>query len=670
MEIARTYGELLLEIQKLRSRLLEAEETLHAIGSGEVDALVISGNQGEQVFTLKGADQTYRILIEEMKEGAVTLAADDTVLYCNRGFARMLGMPLERVMGTRIQKLILPDDQAMFDEMLRQGRAGCSRGESTFLTGDGAHVPAYLSINTLQMDEVSALYIVVMDLTERKRAEEQIREQAALLDRAHDAIGARDLEHRITYWNKGAEHLYGWTAEEATGKKADELLYTEESPYLTEAKQEVIKEGEWAGELQQVTKDGREITVESRWTLVRDSEGNPKSILVINTDITEKKRLEVQFLRAQRMESIGTLAGGIAHDLNNMLTPIMMSVQILREKFKDEESQRLLNILERSTMRGANLINQVLSFARGIEGERKPIQVAYIISEIKKIAEETFPRSIYVRANTPKDLWTISGDATQLHQVMMNLCVNARDAMPSGGTLSIRAENILIDENYVRMNIEARVGPYVMISVSDTGVGIPPEIMGRIFEPFFTTKEHGKGTGLGLSTSLTVIRSHGGFTNVYSKAGKGTTFEFYIPAVITNETQKAEDQPLSPRGQGEVILVVDDEAPIREITSATLETNGYRVLTASNGAEAVVLYAQKKDDIKVVLMDMMMPVMEGPECIRTLRKVNPGVRVIAISGLTDRNDLEVFADNVCAFLPKPYTAQRLLLTVYEVISAK
>ncbi|KCZ71710.1 PAS domain S-box [Candidatus Methanoperedens nitroreducens] len=523
-----------------------------------------------------------------------------------------------------------------------------------------------------QNGNISHFMEIIEDITEHKRAEEQIHEQASLLNKAHDAIGVRDLEHRITYWNKGAQRMYGWTAEEVTGKKADELLYKEESLILIEAKKRVIEEGEWIGELEQVTKNGKKIIVESRWTMVHDSDGRPKSILIVNTDITEKKKIEAQFFRAQRMESIGTLASGIAHDLNNVLVPVMLTSQILREKFTDEQDQRLLNIIETNTQRGADLIKQVMSFARGVEGEHMTLQVAHLIYEIKKIAKETFPRSIETRTDIVKDLWTISGDATQLHQVMMNLCVNARDAMQDGGVLSISAENLFIDENYARMNIDARVGNYIAITVSDTGTGIPSEILDRIFEPFFTTKEPGKGTGLGLSTVHAIVKGHGGFVNVYSEVGKGTTFKIYLPAIITTGELKVQVQRYEPStGQGELVLVVDDEARICESTRRVLETHGYKAITANDGAEAVALYVQYREVVEVVLVDMMMPVMDGQACIRALRKINPGIRIIAVSGLVGNGKLiRIAGTPVHAFLSKPYTTEKLLKTIHDVLSAK
>ncbi|NJD53660.1 MAG: response regulator [Candidatus Methanoperedens sp.] len=509
------------------------------------------------------------------------------------------------------------------------------------------------------------------EINERKLAEEKVREQAELLDKAQEAIGVRSLEHILTYWNKGAQRLYGWTAQEAIGKNPAEFLFKDnkEPPRLIEAKKIVLEKGEWIGELHQLTKEGKEVIVESHWTLIYDSEGKPKSILVVNTDITEKKMFESQLLRAQRMESIGILAGGIAHNLNNMLTPVMLSLQMLKGKFTDEQSQKLLSILENNSQRSADLIKQVLSFSRGVEGERVSLAAKHLIIEIKKVAKETFPRNIEIRTDIPEDLITILGDATQLHQVIMNLCVNARDAMPDGGILTISAENFLVDENYARMHSEAKAGSYVAITVSDTGTGIPPDVLDRVFEPFFTTKEFGKGTGLGLSTSLAIVKSHGGFINVHSEIGKGTQFSIYLPSTKT-EIQSAQEQQLELLfGHGELILVVEDEDSVRKVTVSTLEKYGYSALAAEDGAEAVVLYARNKDKVRVILMDMMMPVMDGPASIRAIHKINPEVKVIAVSGLAEKDKLaEIARSHTKAFLPKPYTARKLLKIIHKVIS--
>jgi two-component system, cell cycle sensor histidine kinase and response regulator CckA len=504
---------------------------------------------------------------------------------------------------------------------------------------------------------------------ERKQTQQKISEQAALLDVATDAIFVQDLTSQILFWNKSAERLYGFTEEEALNRQTQELWQEKSPSVLQQALKSLVRNGAWEGELQQKTKLGKDITVESRWTLVHQFYKKAQVILVVNTDITERKQLESQFLRAQRLESIGTLASGIAHDLNNVLAPILMTAQLLESQLKDERSQRLLPILISNAKRGASLVKQVLSFTRGVEGNRTLFQVKHLILEIKQIIKETFPKTIELNVKIPQNLWTISGDATQLHQVLMNLCVNARDAMPNGGTLSIITENMVIDENYAKMHIDARVGSYIVITVSDTGVGIPEEILDRIYEPFFTTKEIGKGTGLGLSTVLGIVKSHGGFINVYSEPGKGSKFKVYLPATEAIESVENAQENL-PQGNGELILVVDDEAGIRDITKTSLENHNYQAITASDGIEAVALYAEYRDKISVVLTDMIMPSMDGITTIRTLQKINPQVKIIAVSGLAISEKINTAIDTgIKAFLAKPYTAKQLLETISNVKSA-
>lgn len=511
------------------------------------------------------------------------------------------------------------------------------------------------------------------DITERKHAEGRIREQAALLDKAQDAIVVRGLDDRMVFWNKGAQSIYGWTSAEAVGRTARELdLLNELNEADFERGYRAIRErGEWNGELRQRTKDGREITVESRWTLVRDDRNDPQTILVINTDVTERKKMEAQFLRAQRMESIGTLAGGIAHDLNNVLSPILMAIQMLQLRCAGEEEQQWLDILLTNAERGATMVKQVLSFARGVEGERVALDPKHLIKDVVNILRETLPKLISIKFDVPSDLWLISADATQVHQVLMNLCVNARDAMPQGGELTIRAENVTLDENYARMHLEAKPGRFVVVTVVDTGVGMPPDVQARIFEPFFTTKEIGKGTGLGLSTALTIVRSHHGFMNVYSEPRKGTQFAIYLPALESTRAEAAQKRRVDlPEGHGELLLVVDDEEAIRQITKGMLETFNYKVITAADGTEAVALYAQRREEIAAVITDMMMPFMDGPATIRALRRLNPRVKIIAASGLGAHDKIaEANALGVELFLPKPYTAEKLLKALAQVLGA-
>ncbi|PSN12808.1 hybrid sensor histidine kinase/response regulator, partial [filamentous cyanobacterium CCP5] len=305
-------------------------------------------------------------------------------------------------------------------------------------------------------------------------------------------------------------------------------------------------------------------------------------------------------------------------------------------------------------------VKQVLAFASGAEGKRATLQIRHVIIEIQRIIRETFPKEIELQLDIAPNLWTIYGDATQMFQILMNLCVNARDAMPAGGQIQIKAGNFEIDENYARMNLEASVGGYVAITVTDTGVGIAPDIRERIFEPFFTTKDANQGTGLGLPTAMSLVKKHDGFLDIYSEPGQGTQVNVFIPADQASETANPDSLQL-PQGQGELILVVDDEDSIRSITQKTLENYNYRVMTAADGIDAIACYGQHQDQVRAVLLDMMMPTMDGVMAIRTLRKMNPDLKIIAISGLRKSDKITAaLAEGISRFLPKPFTAEALL----------
>ena len=509
------------------------------------------------------------------------------------------------------------------------------------------------------------------DVSAMRAAREALREQAALLDQATDAIIVRDLDGLVRFWSRGAERVYGWPAAEAVGRSIRELIY--ESTEAFEAANGRLRElGQWSGDLHHVTRDGRAIVVAARWTVVSRDGDRPPVVLAINTDITERRRLEQQFPRAQRMEGIGTLAGGIAHDLNNVLSPILMSIGLLQMDENDPERLETLTTIERSARRGADMVSQVLSFARGMEGRRIDVQVRHLVRDVAKIVAETFPKSITLRDHVPADTWLLHADPTQLHQVLLNLCVNARDAMPHGGRITIAAENLMVDAQYAAMIMDAQPGPYVKLEVEDTGTGIPPEIVEKVFDPFFTTKEPGKGTGLGLSTSLAIVKSHGGFIRVYSDPGAGTRFHVYLPArettVSTTTSDDAAGRSDPARGHGELVLVVDDEASIRQITGQTLEAFGYRVLLAADGAEAISAFAQHQDEVAVVLTDMVMPVMDGLATIQVLRRLRPTVRIVAASGIAAGGRMTQAAGaGVTRFLPKPYTAEALLEVIRRAI---
>jgi PAS domain S-box-containing protein len=385
-------------------------------------------------------------------------------------------------------------------------------------------------------------------------------------------------------------------------------------------------------------------------------------------NITEKKLLEKKFLRVQRLESLGTLASGIAHDLNNVLTPILGAAQLLSHTLPivDERNHRLLTMLVDSSRRGSNLVKQILTFARGLDGQATTLQVGYILSEIVSVARQTFPKSIKVELDRPaEDIGMICADATQIHQVIMNLFVNARDAMPTGGVLTAIAQNVLLDAASAKRHVNCNPGHYVMIMVADTGLGIDSEQIDRIFDPFFTTKE--TGTGLGLSTVSGIIKAHGGFIEVTSEVRTaptssqphGTCFQIFLPMVTSSAIEQTVAKPELFDGQGQLVLVVDDEAAVREIAKDSLEAYNYRVMLASDGVEAIALYVQNQDKIAAVVLDMMMPNIDTPAVIQVLQRINPTVKIIAMSGSV-ANEQIVQQYGLAAFLTKPFTGTELL----------
>jgi PAS domain S-box-containing protein len=592
------------------------------------------------------------------------------VVLVNDAYCRFAGKPREELEGQPVAVAYEParHDQIQRDYVARYRQGGDvwhREVEVTLWNGKHASVEVTESFFDLP-DQPGLLLTTLRDITERKQAEERIRAQAELLDLAQDAIAVRDMNGCVQYWNKGCERLTGWTAAEALGKSMSELVKPDPAEF-DRARRVLLEAGHWSGEQTIVTKDGRAVTNMSRWTLVRDAQGQPKSTLIINTDITEKKKLEAQFLRAQRLESVGRLASGIAHDLNNILAPVLMAPAMIRDSTQDPDVHKMLDLIEANAQRGAGIIRQLLTFGRGTEGQRIPLPLRHLVKEMDSIIAETFPKNIKLLRQSPADVWLVNGDPTQLHQVLLNLCVNARDAMPYGGTLTLGLENMEVDEFFARSNAGARPGPHVALSVTDTGTGIAPENLDTIFDPFFTTKELGQGTGLGLSTVLGIVKGHGGFIQVNSRVGHGTQFTVYLPASpeAVPAPRPADAAPL-PQGHGELVLVVDDEENIRLAARRILERAGYRVLEAKDGADGLAQYTRQPEAIQVIVTDLMMPFADGPSLIRAVLGWNAQTRFIVMSGLKP-DWSAVPRDAVEAVLPKPFTAADLLHAVHRAL---
>ena len=503
----------------------------------------------------------------------------------------------------------------------------------------------------------------------RRIADEKIREQAALLDKAHDAICVIDPAHRVTYWNAGAERLFGWSAAEMHGRDLRPLLPPGEINAFAAASKAVLQAGEWRGELRPRTKAGIPLVIESHWSLVSNP-GSTPHVLLINTDITERRRLEIQLLRAQRLDSLGTLAGGIAHDLNNVLSPILIAANLLRGEEDKAAVRELVNGIESGAQHGAALIKQLLGFAHGTEGKHKELQPTQLITGLGHLLQATLPRNIQVTLRCENDVWPVRGDSTQLNQVLLNLCINARDAMLQGGRIEVSARNITVTEELARTLLGGRPGPCVCISVTDTGTGIPPDILDKIFDPFFTTKGLGKGTGLGLSTVRGIVRGHGGGLQVESEIGRGTSFRLFLPAVFPPPAERAADpaQPLR-AGPGETILLIDDEQPVRNMLQWLLERVGYRVIPAADGVEGLAEFHRQQPGITLVITDMMMPLMRGSEVVRKLRKLQPDLPVITISGLMEENrfELDGIEGPPIACLAKPVSSEQLIAAIRRTV---
>ena len=531
-----------------------------------------------------------------------------------------------------------------------------------------------LEEKTLQLEESNRA--LEKDILERKRIEESLRESEhrfrATFEQAAVGIAHVDLDGRFLRVNDKLCEITGYSREELHRLHFIDLTVPEDRGESEKARRAMLAgtRKSYTAEKRYQRRNGEQLWVNLIVTLVRDRAGQPAYFMSVIGDITERKELEARLLRAQRLESIGTLAGGIAHDLNNILAPIMMGVELLRTSMPGDTDRRLIDTIAVSARRGADLVRQVLSFARGVEGARVAVHLGHVVREIEALLLNTFPRDIALRRDVARDLALVSGDPTQIHQVILNLCVNARDAMPGGGDLSLVTRNVTIDEQYAAMQPEAKPGSYVLLEVTDTGCGMTPEVLSRIFEPFFTTKEPGKGTGLGLSTALGVVRNHGGFLEVKSAPGKGSTFRVFLPAQVDS----APPFPLPtstaapPRGRGELILLAEDEATVRDVTRATLEAFGYRVLAAEDGTQAIGLYAVNQAQVALVITDMMMPNMDGAALATALRRLDPDVPIIAVSGVDiEREAGRATAAGIAHILGKPYTADALVRKVRAVL---
>ena len=505
-----------------------------------------------------------------------------------------------------------------------------------------------------------------------KRLQNRLSKMSVLLDRVPEAIIICDKYGRISYWNKGAENMYGFEKEQAHGSNAESLLPQSDRENFRTVRKTVWKNGEWIGKLQQVDADNKEFTIICRCYSMMAPEGQVEAILFVNSKVVDSKEVQEQYLRSQRLESIGTLAGGLAHDLNNVFTPILMTGFLMRTKTEDESIIKLINNVEQSAQRGADVVKQIMTIAQGADGEHNSIQIKHILRDVVNVSKETFPKVITFSANVIRGMPVIEGDATQLKQVFLNICLNARDAIgKNGGSIQMDTEVITLDESFVTIYTDCvRTGEYVRVGVTDDGCGISNENMERIFDPFFTTGGIGKRTGLGLSTASSIVRGHGGFIAIDSKLGKGTRVDVYLPIPVIDKKNLEDTTEERFVGNGECILVIDDEASFRDLAELTLKEFGYDVITATNGADGIAKFAIDAEKIAVVLTDVVMPIMDGVATIVALKNICPKVRIIATSGYLDDDRIEEAKRTADKFLRRPFAPMKLLKIIRELIVIK
>lgn len=490
-------------------------------------------------------------------------------------------------------------------------------------------------------------------------------------DATSDALWDWDLASDRLWWSDGIDRLFGYRPAELSPliDSWTSLIHPDDVDDVLAGIHSAIERGDrdWELEYRFRHRDGHDVWVHDHALIVRDVDGVAYRLVGGMTDVTEHRRVAEQYRRAQRMESIGSVAGGIAHDLNNVLSPVLLGAELLSSDELDPQRRQLLDVIVESARRGASMVQQVLTFARGTDARSDVVDVGDVVEEVVRFLRETFPTNVHIDLETPESRASVRGDATRLHQVLLNLCVNARDAMPTGGTLTLRCEERHVDASYAQMHRGARPGSFVVTTVADTGDGIDPDVLERIWEPFFSTKGPDGGTGLGLPTCETIVRDHGGFIGATSRPGSGSTFEVFLPSVTSDEPAPGEREP-PPRGDGRSVLVVDDEESIVGIARAVLEAHGYRVATAASGIEAVAAIATGNDRVDVVLVDLMMPDLDGLATVRALSHLDPDLVFVVVSG-SDADDTlrRVSTAEVSAVLAKPYTATQLLESVGDAL---
>jgi PAS domain S-box-containing protein len=639
-----------------------------------------------------------RVTLTSIGDALIAVDTAGAITFVNNVAAQLLGIRRRNLIGQPVASVFRTINEQtgepgenIVQRVLREGTILTLQDNTALVTKSGREIPIEDSAAPIRGHDgsMSGVVIVFHDVTEKRRLmkaveeragelekrvdarTEQLKRQADLLNLTHDAIIVCDaVSRRINFWNQGAEGLYGWNSSEAVGRILHELLQTQFPADLTIIDQAISSRGRWEGELIHTRRDGSPVTVASRWALERNQNGEPVSILQINNDITAQKNTEQQLRQVQKQEALGVLAGGVAHDFNNILSAIIGFAELAKEKITTESPvYRHLGRIYLAGLRGRELIKQILAFSRRAPQEKKPVQLGAIVRETSKLLRASLPATIEIALNIDSHSALVHADLTQIQQIVMNLCTNAGYAMRNtGGKLTIGLGEHTVVSPFDTPHPVLEPGPYVRLTVEDTGEGMPPSILEKIFDPFFTTKPKGQGTGLGLAVVQGIVASHQGAITVSSQQGKGTCFDVYFPRYSGEGAFAPGDGEQAAFGGREHVLFIDDEEAIAEMGKEMLEQLGYAVTAKTNSKEALAVMRTEPDRYDLIITDQTMPGITGIELAKEAMLVRPDVPIILCTGFSHLVDAaSARAAGIRAFVMKPLTKNELAKTVRDVL---
>jgi two-component system cell cycle sensor histidine kinase/response regulator CckA len=665
----RKNGSLYDEEMTITPVLNGAEEITHFIAI-KLDITERKRNEEQSCRLAQAIETSPELIGMASPEGCFT--------YVNQAFLKICGYSEDELLGKRFDIVLSPNNPAgLIDDLgVRMFQSSGWTGECLVLRRDGTDFPVVLRAGRVEDKEGRTVgsFGIAEDITERKRKEEELRGLAAIVEGSDDAIIGKTLEGTILSWNAGAERMYGYSAAEAIGKPISMIISHERADEMLEII-EKLKQGEVVKRLEtiRVRSDGKQIHIALTVSPIKDATGKIIAASAIGRDITESRRMEEMFRQAQKMEAVGRLAGGVAHDFNNLLSVIIgYSEMLLDSASRDSQAYRHAEEIKKSGHRAASLTRQLLAFSRQQVLEPRVLDLNQIVAGIEKMLRRLIGEDIELRTSLDPALGAVKADPGQIEQVIMNLAVNARDAMPQGGKLVIETSNVDLDENYALLHMPAATGRYVLFSISDTGTGIDAETKAHIFEPFFTTKELGKGTGLGLATVYGIVKQSGGYIWVYSEPKQGAVFKIYLPRIdkAVQQIQLTAGSPQVFRGT-ETILLVEDEESLRTMTRTLLEQSGYKVLEAKNGVQAVEVAREHQGAIHLLLTDVVMPGTNGPTLVAKLVPLRPEMKVLYVSGYSGNYATgSGLVEMGWHLLQKPFSRDVLLRKVREVLEMR